>query len=410
VLGLLRTRRGRAAIAAALVAGAALVLVLARRGEAPDGGGPDDETRRMLQALGYEQWAESAPAEGAGGVLRSDPARAFPGASLYSSTPRASAQLVALDGSIVHRWRDPAPRAKGWDHVELGPDGSLFAIDGNGVLLKWSWDSRPLWRADLAAHHDLAVADDGRVLVLTQARRELRGASPAVPIVDNAITTLSPDGERLGDFWLGELLAPLLTAERLAGVARHVAAHPDPKDQDPQALDVFHTNSLAILPRDLPGVGSRGDVLVSVRGLDLLAVVDLDPPRIVWSWGPGALELQHDASILENGRILVFDNGRRRRWSRVLEIDPRERRIVWQYGAAPEQRFFSAKRGGSQKLPNGNVLITDSESARAFEVTPAGEIVWEFLNPEREGDKRAAIYRMTRVAETPADPAGESRR
>jgi hypothetical protein len=80
----------------------------------------------------------------------------------------------------------------------------------------------------------------------------------------------------------------------------------------------------------------------------------------------------------------------------VLELDPVRREIVWEYGSAPEQRFFSAKRGGSQKLPNGNVLITDSESARAFEVTPEGDVVWEFLNPEREGDKRAAIYRMTR--------------
>jgi hypothetical protein len=409
VLGLLRTRRGRAALAAALGAGAVLAFALARRGEAPDAGGPDAETRRMLQALGYEQWAESAPAEGEGGVLRSDPARAFPGASLYSSTTRASAQLVALDGAIVHRWQDPARRAKGWDHVELGPDGSLFAIDGNGVLLKWTWDSRLAWRADLGAHHDLAVAEDGRVLVLTQARRDLPGASPPLPIVDNAITTLSARGERLADFWLGDVLGPLLPAGRIADVARHVAAHPDPKDQDPKALDVFHTNSLAILPRDLPGVGERGDVLLSVRGLDLVAVVDLDPPRIAWSWGPGELELQHDASILENGHFLVFDNGRRRRWSRVLELDPRARRIVWEYGSAPEQRFFSAKRGGAQKLPNGNVLVTDSESARAFEVTPAGEIVWEFLNPEREGARRAAIYRMTRVPDALAAGPGAGR-
>jgi outer membrane protein assembly factor BamB len=401
---LARRRQLLARVALAGVAAAALALGLAswraRAPAAPDLGAPDAETRRMLEALGYSAWADSASGEGEGGVLRLDAARAAPGASLYSSTTRASAQLVDLDGRVLRRWQDPAPRAKGWDHVELGPDGALFAIDGNGVLQKWSADGQLLWRVDIAAHHDLAVADDGRVLVLVQARRDLGSVTPPLPIVDNAIVTLAPDGTRLGEVWLGDVLGPLLSEKRRAEVARHQRER-DPEDWDPQALDVFHANSLAILPRDLPGVGARGDVLVSVRGLDLLAVLALDPLRLVWSWGPGELELQHDASILPDGHFLVFDNGRRRRWSRVLELDPAAGRIVWEYGSAPEQRFFSAKRGGSQKLQNGNVLITDSESARAFEVTPEGDVVWEFLNPEREGEKRAAIYRMTRHAAPP---------
>jgi hypothetical protein len=394
-------RLALAAAAAAVLALGLIALWRARAPEPPDLGAPDEETRRMLQALGYEAWGESASGEGEGGVLRLDAARAFPGASLYSSTTHASAQLLALDGRVLRRWRDPAPRAKGWDHVELGPDGALYVIDGNGVVQKWSADGRELWRADIGAHHDLAVTDDGRVRVLVQARRELASATPPLPIVDNAIATLGPDGALRDRLWLGDVLGPLIPEERLARVAEQQRERPDPKDQDPKLLDVFHANSLAILPRDLPGVGERGDALVSVRGLDLLAVLDLDPLRLVWSWGPDELELQHDASILDNGHFMVFDNGWRRRWSRVIELDPVRREIVWEYGRAPEQRFFSAKRGGSQKLPNGNVLITDSESARAFEVTPEGDVVWEFLNPERQGGKRSAIYRMTRHPEPP---------
>jgi hypothetical protein len=81
----------------------------------------------------------------------------------------------------------------------------------------------------------------------------------------------------------------------------------------------------------------------------------------------------------------------------VLELDPATRTVTWRYGEAEGERFFSAKRGASQRLANGNVLITDSESGRAFEVTRAGEIVFEFANPHIFEDKRAAIYRMTRV-------------
>jgi hypothetical protein len=58
--------------------------------------------------------------------------------------------------------------------------------------------------------------------------------------------------------------------------------------------------------------------------------------------------------------------------------------------------------GGIEALPNGNVLITESERGRAFEITRDGDIVWEFYNPDIDESKRqrAAIYRVARI-----DPA-----
>jgi hypothetical protein len=44
--------------------------------------------------------------------------------------------------------------------------------------------------------------------------------------------------------------------------------------------------------------------------------------------------------------------------------------------------------GKHQRLPNGNVLIAESGQGRAFEVTPEGKIVWEYINyidPETVG-------------------------
>lgn len=46
------------------------------------------------------------------------------------------------------------------------------------------------------------------------------------------------------------------------------------------------------------------------------------------------------------------------------------------------------------------MLITDSQAGRAFEVTRAGEIVWDFYNPDRRQGERAAIYRLTRLDPT----------
>jgi len=49
--------------------------------------------------------------------------------------------------------------------------------------------------------------------------------------------------------------------------------------------------------------------------------------------------------------------------------------ISWIY---ENEEFFSAFQGGSFRLPNGNTLITDADSAHIFEVTSWGEIVWEY--------------------------------
>jgi hypothetical protein len=49
------------------------------------------------------------------------------------------------------------------------------------------------------------------------------------------------------------------------------------------------------------------------------------------------------------------------------------RRIVWQYQGDDDTPFFSPTRGSAQRLPNGNTLITVSDSAHVFEVTSGGK-------------------------------------
>ena len=108
--------------------------------------------------------------------------------------------------------------------------------------------------------------------------------------------------------------------------------------------------------------------------------------------------------MLADGHILVFDNGTHRGSSRVLEIDPTTRKVVWKYEGAPEQPFFSKWRGGNQRLENGNTVICESERGRVFEVTREGEIVWEFWNPEIVDGSRKRIYRFARLSPAQVDP------
>jgi hypothetical protein len=67
----------------------------------------------------------------------------------------------------------------------------------------------------------------------------------------------------------------------------------------------------------------------------------------------------------------------------VIEFDPTTTEIVWQYAGTAEEPFESDVRASQERLANGNTLITEETGGRIIEVTPEGEIVWEFLNPVR---------------------------
>ena len=68
-------------------------------------------------------------------------------------------------------------------------------------------------------------------------------------------------------------------------------------------------------------------------------------------------------------------------FSRVIEVDPATDEIAWEYRGDPPVSFFSFHISGAQRLPNGNTLICEGTFGRIFEVTPSGEITWEYVNP-----------------------------
>lgn len=51
----------------------------------------------------------------------------------------------------------------------------------------------------------------------------------------------------------------------------------------------------------------------------------------------------------------------------------------WSWPEVPGMDFHSHNISGSQRLPNGNTLICEGNKGRIFEITPAGDIVWEYI-------------------------------
>ena len=156
----------------------------------------------------------------------------------------------------------------------------------------------------------------------------------------------------------------------------------------PPDRDFTHLNDVEPLTPQMAGAFPQfavGDLLVSLRNLNLLFVMSPETGEIKWSM-VGPYLRQHDPDFLANGHISVFDNrrdnrsGRIRGGSRILELDPVTRHVTTLFGGRPDEFFYTGRMGADQQLPNGNLLITASEAGYVFEATPQRKVVWSFIN------------------------------
>lgn len=214
-----------------------------------------------------------------------------------------------------------------------------------------------------------------------------------------------------------------------------------------QRADFLHINSVAYNPhldQILLSVPRYGEIWIIDHGTTTEEAAGHAGGRagrggdLIYRWGnPRAhgrgdhedqrLFRQHDARWIPRGlpgagNIMIFNNGMDRpgrRFSSVLEIVPpleRDGRYAigarsafgpqgpaWAYTAPDRESFYADFISGAHRLPGGNTLITDGPRGRVFEVTPAGETVWEYRNPHTgdapnpQGDPPYSLFRATFV-------------
>lgn len=276
----------------------------------------------------------------------------------------------------------------------LDEDKVADPIETGRYVLRLSWNGGIVWRSDINAHHDLSLTEDGRFLTLVLSRRRIPALDPDNDVADDLMTLLSPDGKVLESISLYDVLASSKTpfAFQKAGEGEK-GKH--------MLVDTFHCN--AIRPASLPAlerrspIYGRNAVLLTSRHQDELMIIDWASRQLLWHWGRGVLSGPHEATMLLNGNILVFDNGLSRGWSRVLELNPLSPATMTQFAPGPS-RFFSRVMGSCQRLLNGDTLIVHSESGVAFELTPEGKPAWTYEGTQQTPDgHRVKLIRVRRI-------------
>jgi hypothetical protein len=385
-------------IGAILLAGALAWLLLPRSDRRPGGA----RAIEALKTLPYATWTEVADDDRLkNGVVLHDPERAWQGVNLYSSENEPGAFLIDMRGNVRLELHDTRAEPESWKLIEPAGPETFLVLANDGAILHVDARSRVLAEHKRTFHHDLELADDGLLYVIDRRIREVPPLAPHKPVRDDHLVALDRGGEPVLEISSVDLL--------LAEPALLEVAARQRRPLFDREVDIFHTNTISRLPRDVlrgtATVFERGDLLICWRNLDTVAVVDPDGPALRWYWGAGEIEWPHNPTLTDDGNLLIFDNGSFRGWSRVIELDPVSREIVWEYRGEPVESFFSSSRGSAQRLPNGNTLITDSMAGRVVEVTSEGEIVWEFFEPRTRRrwwrTERATIYRMTRLPRWP---------
>ena len=332
------------------------------------------------------------------------------------------------DGSIIRSvFLSGNPR-----FVQSGGTGRVERVDWDGELI-WQFDYST---EDYRLHHDIEVLPNGNVLMFgweqkTSSEAVAAGRDPSRlsdgEVWPEHIIEVEPTGALGGNIvwewhvW-DHLSQDFDATKDNFGV---VADHPELIDLNFGSAgdDWQHANSIDYN-------AELDQIIFSLRSFNEFWVIDHSTTTaeaashsggnsgkggdLLYRWGnPQAYDrgtagdrkffLQHDAQWIEpglpgEGNILVFNNGNGRPGGDASSVDeivppmdafgsyllsPGEAygppALAWTYIGPPV--FYAASLSGTVRLPNGNTLIAQGPEGILFEVTPAGETVWRYVNP-----------------------------
>ncbi len=318
---------------------------------------------------------------------------AFEGAALItpqsgSNSPEGTNEFYLIDnsGAPINTWTlDLA----GGQFAELQPDKTiLYRLNAKAQpvdlfddipasIMHLNWEGETLWEyKNKFFHHDFDMTPEGNVLAILWE-----------PVSETNKSTLGISQE----FWSDKIVEIDYDTQNIIwqwSLQDHLNLQKVNVTRGQKELS--HVNSLEYIPASNSFNGAASAIFSS-RTLSDIFILNLETNEIDWQWGSGELDGPHDPSLLDNGNVLIFDNGESRGWSRAVEVDPNTNQIVWEYRASD---LAADRISGAQRLPNGNTLITEGTEGRLVEVTESKEIAWEYVYSGSNG--RVDIFKAAK--------------
>jgi len=375
------------------------------------------------------------------GVTVYDPSKAY-NSFIAIGTTDGKSRLIDMNGNEVKRWEkigfpteviDPALNGgkKGHILVQLennsGPWGGIF---NNKTIGELDWEGNVVWQWGKEApggivrqNHDWQRLASGNTLFIATYSRQVKSLGNQT-VGDQFIYEVTSEGKIVWQWSAADHLEEFgISPDGLQFLIRSLS-----HDAAVGVSDRFLTlNNMQTVGSNkwFDGGDNRfnpDNIVIDSREGNFIAIIEKSTGKIVWRLGPDfpgsddsphgrlldgklprrvdQISGQHDAHIIAEGlpgagNLLVFDNQGGGGFppaslgifsaSRILEIDPITKEIVWQYTGADSDRpvwsFHSSFISSARRLPNGNTLIDEGMNGRIFQITPKGEIVWEYVSP-----------------------------
>lgn len=374
------------------------------------------------------------------GVTLYNPAKAYPTYVLFDSRDHHT-YLIDMDGNVVHKWDlvgfpsemlDPKVTGGKFGHILVQTKGSsgghadafyrnpgIGELDWNGKLV-WHWGGKQAPGGAAQQNHDWNRLANGDTLIIATLRHPVPGFKAPV-VLDQAIYQITPAGKIVWRWLVSDHLKEFGFSKRGLKMihegfssAGSQAGFLTINDMQPLGANRWFDGGDKRFAPD--------NIMISSREGNVIAIISRKTGHIVWRMGPyypgsqgspwkrpykykvprpvDQIVGQHDAHLIPAGLpgagdLLVFDNQGAAGFppaylaaiggSRVLEINPVTKEIVWQYigndADLPNWTFSSTFIGSARRLPNGNTLIDEGMTGRIFQVTPKHKVVWEYINP-----------------------------
>lgn len=325
-------------------------------------------------------------------------------------------RLVNETGEVLHNWRidrdeffqggleirKKKPTETDIQGSYLLPNGDiLFNLEYVG-LARMDACGNVEWTLKEGNHHSIARAEDGSFWVpgVSETRRAGSENYPngfpgfgGQKIWLDRILRISEKGNILDDIKVLDILYKN-DMERL--LFRLGGKH-DTHLNDIEAL----SSSMA----DKYPEFESGDLLVSLRNVNLIFVFDPESKKVKWHTTKPFIA-QHDPDFIGDGWIGIFDNntdgtgGELFGGSRIIGIQPHTDSVEVLFPTKHSEPFYTNRRGKWQMLKNGNMLLTEARAGRVVEVNEKGRTVWEWVYPPTEGSKVASTTKAHRISLT----------
>ena len=313
-----------------------------------------------------------------------NPDKAYKGYTFFAPFwEQSRAYLIDMEGRFVNYWQMPGRAAEItymlansniiYPSKVIRDDSPIFPGFCGSDTYEVDWDGNVVWQhQDDFQHHTTQRLKNGNTMFLRTVETP--------PEIAKKVKGGLPGTEDKGKLWTCALRE--VTPGHKVVWEWFVYDHLDPEEDCICPLEHrqewTHGNSIEEF--------DNGDILTCFRYPSIVVIIDKKTGDIKWKWGKDEVFHPHNPTILDNGNILLYDNGPHRHdsyldYSRCVEVNPKTNKIEWEYKCSPTTEFYSSVCASCQRLPNGNTLVCESTKGRFFEITYEGELVWEYMVP-----------------------------